>query len=84
MQEEYLIEKMIKGKNDKEKELEFDVETVEAVSSNAIESKIIEVKENITNILPQNTRLIDYTLDTSYINANINGATVELDGNTSI
>ena len=68
----------------KEKELEYDVETVEAVSSNAIESKIIEVKENITNILPQNTRLIDYTLDTSYINANINGATVELDGNAKL
>ena len=34
--------------------------------------------------MPQNTRLIDYTLDTSYINANINGATVELDGNAKL
>ncbi len=68
----------------REKELIYDEETVSAVSKNMMSTKTIDIKENISNILPPNTRIIDYNLDTSYINPNINGATVELDGNAKV
>lgn len=66
------------------KDLDFENEVVEAVSKDIVFTKSIDIKENITNILPPNTTILDYTLDTSYITPKITNATVELEGNAKI
>lgn len=66
------------------KELEYDVDTVEAISKDVSFVKTIDIKENISNILPQNNKIVDYRLDTNYITPKINNNSIELDGNAKI
>lgn len=65
-------------------ELQYDDEAIEVVSRIDDVDRVIEVRENLTNILPPNTKLIDYEVDTSYITPSINGNVVRLDGNAKV
>ena len=66
------------------KDLEYEENVVEAISKNVQFVNNIEIKENLSNILPMNNVILNYSLDTSNINANINNGVVELDGNAKI
>lgn len=66
------------------KDLEYDNKIVEAISKNIKFVNKIEVKENLSNILPMNNVILNYSLDTSNINASINNSIVEVDGNAKI
>ena len=64
--------------------MQYEDKTVQVVSKNITFSKNIDIKENISNILPPNTAILDYTLDTSYIVPKITNNIVELEGNAKI
>lgn len=64
--------------------LEFKEERVELVRQNKSFAKVIDIKENITNILPPNTKIIDYYLDTNYVMPKITNNSVTLEGNAKI
>lgn len=66
------------------KELDYNSESVEAVSKNFIHTKNIDIKETLSNILPQNTTILNYTIDTNNINSSLKNGVVELDGNAKI
>lgn len=92
---EYQIESNITMSEDEEEEyvedfysqnknLEYDNEQVELVSQNKVISKSVDIKENITNILPPDTRLVDYYLDTNSISTSINNNNISLNGNAKV
>lgn len=66
------------------KNLEYDVDTVEVVAKNMNLTENIDIKENISNILSQNTVILDYDIDTNYIVPKITNNMVELEGNAKI
>lgn len=66
------------------KDLEYDNEVIQAVSKNIIYTKNIDLKENLSNILPPNNVILNYTLDTSNINTSINNGSVNVEGNAKL
>lgn len=66
------------------KKLDYKSETVEVVSKNVVFTKNIEMKENIANILPLNTTILDYSLDTNSIVPKMTNRMIELEGNARI
>ncbi|MDD3303901.1 MAG: DUF3794 domain-containing protein [Clostridia bacterium] len=66
------------------RELTYEEEAVEAVSKTVTFDNHIDIKETITNILPANANLLDYSLDTSYITPKIVNNMVELEGNAKV
>lgn len=66
------------------KDLNYDVKTAQVVSKNVMFTKNIDIKENISNILPPNTVILDYALDTNYIVPRVTNNMVELEGNAKI
>jgi hypothetical protein len=66
------------------KKLDYSTQTQEIVSKNIVTSKNIDIKENISNILPLNTTILDYCLDTNNISSKIISNIVELEGNVKI
>lgn len=67
-----------------DKELKFERTTKRAVRDENIIIKNIDIKESLNSILPDNTRLIDYTIDTSYVVVRQIGSTVHVEGNIKI
>jgi hypothetical protein len=66
------------------KDLNYDVKTAQVVSKNVMFTKNIDIKENISNILPPNTVILDYALDTNYIVPRVTNNMIELEGNAKI
>lgn len=66
------------------KNLEYESSTMEVVSKNVNITKKIDIKENITNIIPNDSIIIDYDLDTNYIIPKITGNNVEVQGNAKV
>lgn len=66
------------------KNLKYSVDAIEVVSKDVVFTKNINLKENITNILPLNTVIVDYELDTNYIMPKISNNVIELEGNAKI
>ena len=66
------------------KNLDYEEKIAQVISKNVMITKNIGIKENISNILPPNTAILDYTLDTSYIVPKITNNIVELEGNAKI
>lgn len=66
------------------KDLQYEEKTAQVVSKNVMFTKNIDIKENISNILPQNTVILDYTLDTNYIVPKVTNNMIELEGNAKI
>lgn len=66
------------------KELKYENNIIEAISQNVKLKENLEVKENLTNIIPMNNTILNYSLDTSNLNANINNGIVEIEGNAKI
>lgn len=66
------------------RELKFNSNEVKAVRKFIDFNKTIDIKENVTNILPENTRLVDYKLDTSYIIPSVMNNTIKLEGQAKI
>ncbi len=66
------------------KELTYDTNDMQVVSTSNKFTKNIDIKENITNILPANAKLVDYDLDLSYINYDITGNNVTLSGTAKV
>lgn len=67
-----------------DKELKCERTTKRAVRDENIIIRNIDIKESLNNILPDNTRLIDYTIDTSYVVVRQIGNTVHVEGNIKI
>ncbi len=67
-----------------DKELRFNSNNIFAVKKSMNLSKTIDVKENVTNIVPENTKLVDYKLDTSNINATLSNNLVKLEGQAKV
>ena len=66
------------------KELDYENEMVEVVAKNMISSRGIDIKENLANMIPQNHVILNYSLDTSNLNANIENSMIELEGNAKL
>lgn len=66
------------------KELVFENSRVDVVNKNITIDKNIGVVETITNILPNNTNVIDYNLDTNSINTTVKGNGVHVEGNAKV
>lgn len=67
-----------------DKNLKYEPIVKRVVSDDNTILKDIEVKEMLNGILPSNTRLIDYSVDTSYIVLKQNGSNVNVEGNLKI
>ncbi len=64
--------------------LNYDIKNIDAVKQNINITKRIDIKENVTNILPPDTRILDYTLDTNYIMPKISNNNVIIEGNAKV
>lgn len=67
-----------------DRELEYESIEVSAVKSEDIITKSIEIKEIINNVIPENYKLLDYTLDTSYVMLKQTGNNINAEGNIKI
>jgi hypothetical protein len=67
-----------------EKELKCERSLKRAIRDENVIVKNIDVKETLNNILPDNSKLIDYTIDTSYIVLKQIGSNVNVEGNIKI
>jgi len=67
-----------------EKELKYEKVVKRAVRDENVIIKNIDVKETLNNVLPGNTKLLDYTIDTSYIVLKQIGNNVNIEGNIKI
>ncbi len=63
------------------RELEYDEEVVDVVRNTEIYVKTFDIKETVRNILSENNRLVEYSIDTSYVIAKVIGNSINLDGN---
>ncbi len=66
------------------KELKYDENRLEVVKKDINTVKSLNVKENISQALPENTKLIDYNVDISYLNPTINQNNVNVSGNMKL
>lgn len=66
------------------RELNFNSSNVNGVKKILDFNKTIDIKENITNIIHENTKLLDYKLDTSYIVPVVSQNSVKLEGEAKI
>ncbi|MDO4282877.1 MAG: DUF3794 domain-containing protein [Clostridia bacterium] len=62
------------------RELKYDENRVQVVKKDINVLKRLDIRENINNIIPEDMRLIDYNIDTSYITTETVGSTVSVDG----
>lgn len=67
-----------------EKELQCERSVKRAVRDESMIVKNIDIKETLNNILPDNSKLLDYTIDTSYIVLKQVGSNVHVEGNVKI
>ncbi|MEG2348256.1 MAG: DUF3794 domain-containing protein [Clostridia bacterium] len=81
---EELEENYVEDFYSQNKELEYTNRKVDLVKKDIIFEKAIDIKENITNILPQNTKVVEYFLDTNYIIPKVTNNNVNLEGNAKI
>lgn len=65
-------------------ELKYDSNSLDVVRSNANLTRNIELKENVSNILPANTKVLDYDVDISNVNFTVNGKEIKLEGNAKL
>lgn len=65
-------------------DLKYDRTNFDVVTSTNKIMKNIDLKENISNILSSNARLVDYSFDPSYINYEINSNMIKLSGNAKV
>ena len=66
------------------RELNYSVNNVNAVTNSMSFNKNIDIRENIANIIPEDSRLLDYRLDTSYITPSISGKNAKLEGQAKV
>lgn len=66
------------------RELEYENEEVEAVLSRNTDNYEIEIKESAKGILEDDTRVVEYTVDTSLLVAKIIQDTVNIEGNLKL
>lgn len=64
--------------------LKYESETLNVEKNNTINDKYIDLKDTISNILGENSRLVDYTVDTNYILPRLVGNTVHIEGNAKL
>lgn len=65
-------------------DLNYDRTSFNVVTSSNKIVKSIDLKENISNILPSNSRLVDYSFDPSYINYEVVSNIIKLSGNAKV
>ena len=67
------------------RELNYDRTELNVVKKDFVIVKNIELRENLSNILPENTSVVDYTLDSNSINSTINpDNSVHIEGNAKV
>lgn len=66
------------------RDLKYDVESADVIKSNQTSIRNIDVKDNISNILNDNVKLVNYSMDLSYVNSRIVGNTMHTDGNAKL
>ena len=66
------------------RDLKYDENSVEVVTNTDKFIKTIDLKETISNIVPANTKLVDYGLDLSYVNYDIAENSIKLNGNAKV
>ena len=67
-----------------EKDLKCELLVKRAVRDENVIVKSIDVKETLNSVLPDNSKLLDYTVDTSYIVLKQVGNNVHIEGNVKI
>lgn len=66
------------------RDLDYDDDLVDVVKNEEVFVRNIDVKETVRNILTDNTRLIEYTVDTSYITPKVMGNVIHIEGNLKV
>lgn len=67
-----------------DKDLRYEQTTKRAVRDENLIIKNIDIKESLNSILPDNAKLLDYTIDTSNIMLKQTGSNVHVEGNVKI
>ncbi len=65
-------------------ELKYNVNNINAVTKTRDFNKNISTRENISNIISDEMKLLDYRLDTSYIVPSVSGKNVNLEGQAKV
>ncbi|MEG0872700.1 MAG: DUF3794 domain-containing protein [Clostridia bacterium] len=66
------------------KELRYQEETIDVVKKQEEKKRVLEITENVSNILPANTKLLDYSVDVSSLVPTLNIDTIHIDGNAKV
>jgi len=67
-----------------DKELKYDKVVTRAVKDESVIVKNIDIKDTLNNALPDNSKLLDYTIDTSYIVLKQTENKINIEGNIKI
>ncbi len=62
------------------RELQYDVNDVDIITNNNVVEKEINITESLSDIIPENYRLIEYSLDTSNVLPKLNDNTISING----
>lgn len=65
-------------------ELKYDNNVVDVIRSDTNFSRNIEIKENVSNVMLPNTRVLDYDLDISNVAFTVNGKEIKFDGTAKL
>lgn len=66
------------------RELNFNVNEIDGIRKINTLEKNVNIKENVSNILPENTRVLDYRLDISHLNSSVNNNIVKIEGEAKV
>lgn len=64
----------------KNRDLKYEVNDIDIATSNNMLQKEINITESINDILPENSRLIEYNLDTSNVSATLDDDVIRING----
>lgn len=66
------------------RELQYNNNVIEVVKQNIIVRKMVDVKENLYNVIPPETKVLDYDLDINNLTTTVDGNNVRIDGNAKL
>lgn len=66
------------------RELQYDNNFVEVVKQNIVVRKMVDIKESLNNVIPPETKILDYDLDINNLTTTIDGNNVRIEGNAKL
>lgn len=66
------------------RKLDFNLNEISGVRKITNLNKSIDIKESVNNILPENSKVLDYRADISHLNSSVNNNSVKVDGEVKV